>query len=370
MDLLVSLDPGSSMTKVVYHVLSEIPNEPEILFMEPDLLEVSKESIELYESRKIGNPCPENEAWVKLGQEFYAVGFLAQKCFDARSNLEDLKYEKAILKVLAVVGAIAVKHNLSAQLNLSLALLLPYGEWEDRKKLEFGLADALSNFYFRGQHFKVILNVFQCKPEGGGLVLTRSKKLGVKFNSMNIAVLMLGYRDISSVVFEKGVSSGSSDKYGLTWMLKNIKNSTSGQNLTNLVKPVHLSGSSPAPKHFKSLAKSKKEEFRVEEISRLVQITAQSRKEYWNKIRDWISVNISGYMDLIIIGGGTSKYFSKELKKYFSSTEISWAAELERDVILAFDLPPRKDELALRFTDIYGLFLYLQNTVYNMTNQG
>ena len=370
MNLLISLDPGSSMTKVVYRVLSDGCSEAEvlctesgeILCMEPEVIKVNKESIELYESRKISSIHPENEAWIELEQEFYALGFLAQKFFDARSNLEDLKYERAILKVLAVVGTIAVKLGLATQLDLSLALLLPYGEWEDRKKLEVALVSALSNFHFRGQQFNVNLKIFNCMPEGGGLILVQNKKIGSDvFKSMNIAVLMLGYRDISSVVFEKGISSGSSDRYGLTWMLEKIKDSTSGQSLSQLVKPIHFSGRFPKVKHLKNLARSKRADFRAQEIDQLVKVTIQARKLYWDKVCDWISLEIPRNIDLVIVGGGTSKYFSKELKSYFSHTRISWASELEQDVVLAFDLSAKKDELPLRFTDVYGLYLYQKN---------
>ncbi|MDJ0773768.1 MAG: ParM/StbA family protein [Mastigocoleus sp. MO_167.B18] len=370
MNLLISLDPGSSMTKVVYQAFSDKFFEVDILCMEPEVIKVDKESIELYESNKVTSISPENEAWIQLDQEFYAVGFLAQKFFDAQSNLKALKYESAIIKVLGVVGTIAVKLGLTPQLNLSLALLLPYGEWTDKKRLEVALTQALSNFHFRGQEFNVNLKVFNCMPEGGGLILVQNKKLGSDFfNSKNIGVLMLGYRDISSVVFEKGLSSGSSDKYGLTWMLKKIKDSTSGQSLSQLVKPVHTSGRVPKERYLKNLARSRRADFRAQEVELLVKATSQARELYWNKVCEWISVKFPRELDLIIIGGGTSKYLSKELKTYFSKTRISWAGELEQDVILAFGLSPKKDEMPLRFTDVYGLYLYLKNTTENSISE-
>ena len=261
---------------------------------------------------------------------------------------------------MAAVGAIANLVGLGRNFNLSLALLLPYGEWEDRERLENALALALKDFDFRGQKFCVNLRVFECMPEGGGLLLTQSRKLGTSFNSMTIAVLMLGYRDISCVVFERGIASGSSDGFGLVWMLDKIKNLTSGQNLYDLVKPIHQAGGKPNEKNLKSLVKSRKEEFKVMETEKLLSVVLSSRREYWKKIYDWLFVGIPSTADLIIVGGGTSKYFRKELKNYFSDTKISWASELEEDVIRAFNVSRKKDELPLRFTDVYGLFRYLQ----------
>lgn len=364
MNLLLSLDPGSSMTKMIYRVLDSMPYKPPELFcMEPELIAIAKESIDLYESGRLNSPNPENEAWVEFDSEYYAVGFLAQKHFEAHVKLSELKYENAIPKVLAAVGAIATKLGLGKNFTLSLALLLPYGEWEDRERLERGLTAALSNFSFRGQQFSINLECFECMPEGGGLVLTRSKKLGANFNQLSIAVLMFGFRDISAVRFERGLSSGSSTSLGLAWMLEKIKNRTSGQNLQDLLLAIHQSGATPKAKYFKSLARSKKAEFRAEEVTQIIEVATMVRKEYWAKVSDWLKSHVPANVDQVIIGGGTSEYLSNELKAFFAHTKISWAAELEEDVRLAFNLPPHKDALILRVTDVYGLFRYLQNQV-------
>ncbi|MBD2303398.1 ParM/StbA family protein [Nostoc sp. FACHB-87] len=350
------------MTKMVYRILSETTRKPEMFCMEPELMKTSRDSLKGYESRQISRPNPENEAWVEYNDEqCYAVGFLAQKYFEASVNFLELKYENAIPKTLAAVGSIAMKEGLGTKFNLSLGLLLPYGEWEDRERLEGGLTKALFNFCFRGQQFCVKLMSFQCLPEGGGLVLTKSKKLGQDFNRVNMAVVMMGFRDISSVIFERGISRGKTEGLGLAWMLDRIKSRTSGQKLHDLLKAVHLSGSTIKPKHFKNLARSKNAEFKAEEITQITEAVSLSRKEYWNKVSIWLSINIPVDVQQVIIGGGTSEYLATELTNLFSHTDISWAAELEEDVRLAFNLPPKKDALCLRFTDVYGLFRYQNN---------
>ncbi|MEH2002573.1 MAG: ParM/StbA family protein [Nostoc sp.] len=366
-DLMLSLDPGTSMTKMVYRVLEKMSSKPELLCMEPELVKISRDSLSLYESGQINRPNPENEAWIEYNGEYYAVGFLAQKYFEARINFLELKYENAIPKTLAAVGAIAIREGLKSNLDLSLGLLLPYGEWEDRERLEMGLTKALSSFSFRGQQFCVNLISFQCLPEGGGLVLTRSKKLGTDFNKVNIAVVMLGFRDISAVIFERGISTGKTEGLGLAWMLERIKSRTSGQNLHDLLKAVHLSGSALKPRYFNTLARSKNAEFKAEEVAQIVEVAELSRKEYWNKVSIWLSMNIPVDIQQVIIGGGTSEYLVAELKNLFTYTEISWAAELEEDVRLAFNLPIKKDALCLRFTDVYGLFRY-QNATSAISN--
>ncbi len=359
---MLSLDPGTSMTKMVYRVLSEIPYKSELLCMEPELIKISKDSLDLYESGQMNRPNPENEAWIEYNGEYYAVGFLAQKYFEARINFLELKYENAIPKTLAAVGAIAIRDSLKANFDLSLGLLLPYGEWEDRERLERGLTKALYSFSFRGKQFCINLINFQCLPEGGGLILTRSKKLGTDFNKMNIAVVMLGFRDISAVIFERGISTGKTEGLGLAWMLERIKSRTSGQNLHDLLKAVHLSGPTLKPRYCKPLARSKKSDFKVEEIAQIIEVADLSRKEYWEKVSTWLKINIPAHIEQVIIGGGTSEYLGSELKNLFTHTDISWAAELSEDVRLAFNLPIKKDALCLRFTDVYGLFRYQHAT--------
>lgn len=364
MDLLLTIDPGSSLTKMIYRILGEISFKAELFCMEPELIAVTKESIDSYESGRINSPSPENEAWVQFENEYYAVGFLARKHFQACVKLSELKYENAIPKVLAAVGAIAEREGLGTNCVLGLALLLPYGEWEDRERLERALATVLSNFSFRGKQMSVRLGCFECMPEGGGLVLTRSKKLGADFNSMAIAVVMFGYRDISVVLFERGLSSGETASLGLSWMVERVKRLTSGQkDAQALLEAIHSSGATIKSKYFKPLARSKKADFRMDEVSQITEAVTMARKEYWSKVSDWLSSLIPDTVDSVIIGGGTAEYLSAELKTFFAHTQVSWAAELEEDVRSCFNLPVKRDAMCLRLTDVYGLSRYLQSSI-------
>ncbi|WP_181852964.1 hypothetical protein [Nostoc sp. ATCC 53789] len=173
---------------------------------------------------------------------------------------------------------------------------------------------------------------------------------------------MLGFRDISAVIFERGISTGKTEGLGLAWMLERIKSRTSGQNLHDLLKAVHLSGPTLKPRYCKPLARSKKSDFKVEEIAQIIEVADLSRKEYWEKVSTWLKINIPAHIEQVIIGGGTSEYLGSELKNLFTHTDISWAAELSEDVRLAFNLPIKKDALCLRFTDVYGLFRYQHAT--------
>ncbi|MGH2416458.1 MAG: ParM/StbA family protein, partial [Microcystaceae cyanobacterium] len=156
-DLCLAFDPGSSLSKGIYTLK---PFKMEWLVMEPEVVQVPYVGIEQYESNRIGNPHPENQAWIERQGNYYAVGFLARKRFYGRVALKEVKYRQAVDKVLAMVGAIASSKRLPREFSLSLGILLPFGEYEDRKRFKELMAEALENFSFRGQLYRVKLEQF------------------------------------------------------------------------------------------------------------------------------------------------------------------------------------------------------------------
>lgn len=366
MILVLTLDPGSSLTKIIYQIIygSEERSEPKVLLMEPEVIPVRGELIEAYESSRLTSADPENEAWIECDGEYYAVGFLAQKNFYANAGLNELKYERAVIKLMAAVGAIAQQEGLPDSFCLALALLLPYKEWRDSEKFEQSAAKALSSFCFRGQPLSVPLQLFECKPEGAGLALTRGKKLGGATKERIILVLMLGYRDVSFLLFERGkiVSGGTSpNHYGLVLLVERVQTRTSGLDSEPLLRAIHTSATTKLKqlkdkqKFFKELLRSRKPEHQAQEIAQIMEAVRISHLEYWGILSGWLDSVIPALVDEFVVGGGTAECFKSELKSYFNSVNISWAAELEEDVRLAFNLPPQKDALCLRLTDVYGL---------------
>ncbi len=363
--LVLTLDPGSSLTKIVYQIVynSWEQSEPKILLMEPQVIEVSQELIEAYEAQRLTSADPENEAWIECEGEFYAVGFLAQKQFYAHAGLNELKYERAVLKLMAAIGAIAEREGLSDSFSVALASLLPYKEWRDCEKFERSATNTLSNFCFRGKAFSLPLQVFECKPEGAGLVLTRGRKLGLATKERVILVLMMGYRDVSFLLFERGkiVDGGTSPKhYGLVLLVERVQQRTSGQDSEPLLRAIHRAAMVKKPgkdkqKLFQELVRSKKPQHQAEEIAQIMEAVRISRLEYWSILSGWLKSIIPTGVDEVVIGGGTAECFRSELKSHFAAIDISWAAELEEDVRLAFNLSPEKDTLCLRLADVYGL---------------
>ena len=197
--LCLAFDPSSSMSKGLYAVGA---GEMQWLCMEPEVIQLPQSSITQLQERPFTSAQPENEAWIQVGNLFSAVGYLARERFYANPALRVLKADRARYKVLAMVGAIAVRHQLPACFELDLGILLPYGEYEDRDSLVRLLAEDLADFSFRGQHYQVRLSQFDCLPEGGGLLM-RGLEPQRCWDSQGL-VIMVGFRNTSYLLMERG----------------------------------------------------------------------------------------------------------------------------------------------------------------------
>ena len=365
---MLTLDAGLSDTKAVWRVT---PFRPELLMMSPEVAEVSREAIDFYKSRRVTTPDPENEAWVECEGSLYAVGFLAQKHFNARVALKEPKYEWAIAKVLAAVGVIAAKEALPDKFDLALAMPLPYGEWEDRKRFERDVRKALFSFTFCDKPYSVNLSLFVSAPEGGGHVMTRGQKLGSAFNQKKIISLMWGYRDLSIVQFDRSVISGHTEPLGFFKLIEMATSRISGYNSRErerlLLETIHTVGKDIKAKNLKQLALSRNPERKAEEIEQITEVIRSCRNEYWEMIARLFRTSIPGDADEIIIGGGSFDYYRGELRNFFTQNfpqaNISWGADLEEDVRTAFNLSSQDSSLGARLTDAYGLSNFLRNQV-------
>jgi hypothetical protein len=359
-DLIATDDLGSSSTRSIFRSKD---GNPSLLMMPPEVIEISRESLDLYKSGRTSTADPHNEAWIQYKGHHYAVGFLAKREFGACMNYKAVKYENAIRKILATVGAIAAKERLPNRFRVALGTLLPRIEYENRAVFERGLSEALSDFSFRDRHYSVELEHFLCRPEGGGLIWSRSYKLGASARSMVIVGLMLGYRDASVEIIDHGVASGVSSKLGQLSMIQRVMSRTSGQEEQNLLEAIYQAGSTISPQKFRHLVCSESREFAAEEELQIAEAVKVSRNDYWRRLLEWLKSVLPGKIDLVVIGGGTAEYLRPELEKHFRGTSLSWAAELEEDVRLAFNIPESENHLCMRLTDVYGLFRLLYQQV-------
>lgn len=353
--LRLGIDPGGSSLKGFYTLNSF---NPELILMEPEVATVPRESLEIYEQSKIGESNPENSAWIEYEQNCFAVGFLARKRFNADLQLQKRKFELALPKVLAIVGAIADKHDLENGSSIHLGILLPWGEYQDRVLFQDLVTKALSRYKFKGRSKAFSLELFLCLPEGGG-VLTRGRAPGSILKEQTITVVMLGYRDTSILLIERGeMSKGKTEPLGFSKMVESVKSQTSGLKSEQLTAAICKAGKNSSHKALGELALNVDPIYREHEISRIRNAVANSREEYWMMLSNWLKLQVPRHVDEVIIGGGTAHYFRSQLNNLFSFSNVNWCERLETQINNSFPEVASKS-LHYRLTDVYGLFFFL-----------
>lgn len=316
----------------------------------------------MYEHNKIGNAAPENSAWIEYKGKYQAVGFLARKRFHADLQLQRRKFELALPKVLAIVGALAEKHNLPVGAAIRLGIVFPWGEYQDRALFRQLITEGLANFRFRGKERSFVLDTFICLPEGGG-VLTRGRAPGSSLKEQIVAVVMIGYRDISVLLVERGdMSNGCTEPLGMARMIESVKCQTSGLNQHKLVAAICKAGKGINPKALAELVVTTDPAYRDDEISGIRKAIAGAREEYWMMLSRWLQQRVPREASEVILAGGTANYFRAELNAMFSHSQINWCEELEKQLNNNFGTLLAAKSLSYRLTDVYGLFFYLCGT--------
>ena len=356
-ELCLAFDPSSSMSKAIYTLKSF---KVEWLAMEPSVIEVSKATLEQYEGNGLGKATPENQAWIEVEGRCYAVGYLAESRFYAEAALRELKYERAAYKLVGLVGTIAAKKRLPKSFSLSLGVLLPYGEYPDRQAFETLVRKSLSNFSFRGRKYRVDLEQFNCLPEGGGLVM-RGSKLGTDPQERDLLVIMVGYRNASYLLMERGrLNRGDTMPLGFVRLLEQVRENTSGLQLPEMAGPICDAGSRVRGKALQPLVKTKGEELRQQDLERIVAAVMQARQQYWMILADWLRAQRFPKVDEIVLAGGTVYYYRKELEMEFPKRRCHWGDYLEEKVKNLLGEETWHSGWAYRLTDVYAYFFYLQ----------
>lgn len=282
---------------------------------------VPAKSIENYEKYKIGQANPEDSAWVKSGEAYFAVGFLAKKNFHAVHCLESLKVDSAIPQALSIVGSVAQKKDLPSEFSLSLGILLPWNEFRDREKFQSQISQALSEYTFRGQQFSVQLESLTALPEGGGIFARgrMPEKPGQKLRNpkeLTIAVIMLGYRNSSILVIEKGeLTRGATGDFGFARMIQKVQTFTSGQKADVLVPVICQVRGKLGKRVLETLARSHRTELRQREVEEIAEAIADAQSEYVALLRNWLIQHLPSQTRIgeFIVSGGTTRYLKREL---------------------------------------------------------
>ena len=380
--LTLICDPGTSLSKVLYRVgrkgqLKHLTMSSEILKLDGGLVTNFNKSSEFGK--------PEDNAWLQTDEHScYLVGRLARE-YRASTSIRSLKYESIVPKIIAIVGAIALKEKLSKTLKLDLAVLLPYGEISNSPVMEKELRSEVQEFEFQGETYQVDLQKYRFSPEGLGIAshLFKSKPRD-SVQSQTLAVLMFGYRNTSLLIFKDGtlsVDRSETTNLGFYNFSDRIIKQTSGLSREDIQSAIYTCSENFINHQtalgeertvttllVEELVKSRDKQRAEAEKKSIKTAIANSRKEYWQLIEAWLNevLPTQRHLNELIYTGGTSGFFRQELSDYlldkYSDIEVSSTEKMERELQSELNLSEvglerfEQQQLPLRFADAWGLF--------------
>lgn len=348
--LNVSVDLGGSKTKVIGGTSFK---KRVVLTMEPSLAQVPR-SI-LNNVMGLENANLEDKVWLEVEDKIYAVGYLGKVLTVSNPQLTALKSTTAIPKILGVIWVLKERLKLSNDLRVNMSCLLPPGEIKDREKLEVELKQVFSEgINTPTGKLTPKLNYFNCLAEGSGIyMLHRAKKGKELVNASVVAVVMLGYRNASVMVFRRGIiNEYQTTELGFAHLIKSMVKQLSGQTIERLTPSMvkYRETGSEVPLH--SLLLSDNNSLELEEIKKASQV---SQEGYEYELSNWLSEVLPSDIEEVILAGGTSDdpLIRAKLLHYFSDKKVYLHAQVE--------LPPDVEALGLgnRFGDVWCLWDFL-----------
>ena len=348
-EITLTLDFGGSGTKGIVQVAGA---KPTAFWMEPAVIEANRTSL-AFQTRNLNNAYPENTAWVGVGEDYRAVGYLARSSYGATLFLRPRKFELAVYKTLAAVWVIKQKYKLPESFQISLALLLPPGEFEDSALLKPMLKDALIEFDTPTGILNASLVGYECFPESAGIYAMYCKNTGEAIRRKVIAIVMLGYRNASMIISRRGIlNRGKTTNLGMAKMVEKVMERTSGLEVEQLTQAIVNAAFELKPQHFYSICTSSSHQ--NSDVEKIISAVSTSRAEYVVTLANWLKEVLPhpNELDELIICGGTADYLRTELDEMFPVTPIEWHGGIE--------IPQSLNEkwLGNRLADVWALSVY------------
>ena len=365
--VLLAIDNGLSETKAFWHV----PGYPvQLMRLSPEIIEVQSENV--LDTGLLGGK-PEDNALVEVSDgRLFAVGKQARD-LRGKSPIEETKYQMSVYKILATVGAIATTLGVT-RLELTLATVLPFSEYQDRKEFIELLKEQLKEFSFRNTPIRCKIENIAVKPEGAGISITYMHR-EPEFKEQNTLVLMLGHRDASLLPFEQGkpltgLGEPLGDQLGFLELQKQVVTraalNLNARNQSRL--PEYLFRARFEPKYVQLITEMAVTGTEIKKkAARLQEAIAASQKWYVDTLTHWIKATLGPFLnsvDRVLISGGTALYLQQELIDFFSGFSnledpdaVIWGGlesqpEIEKRLGVSIDT-----ELAVRLADVYGLYV-------------
>ncbi len=223
---MVAVDPGASGIKVVCSVNGSDPYP----FLIPPYI------IQIDEPKKLVKDIEfdEDNLWVKMGKEYYAVGSLAQR-LGVSQLIKPHKFITAPAKICAAIGLAMQTLKISGEFTLSLSCVLPPAELGDAEIVIKSVRSAVKSLEYPSGKVKIQLKKFNIYPEGYGIINAQNLDLK-EYDS--VVIIMMGYRNISMFEIKRGHPERPyTDLIGFHDYLYDIASETSFK-VEDLIEPV------------------------------------------------------------------------------------------------------------------------------------
>ena len=385
--LVVVFDSGTSVLKILYVV-----NDTRVKWMT-----MGAEYFPLPASRAdslnldLGRGEPEDHAWFRTNKsgDCHTVGLLARNQ-RATTSIKKTKKELLAYKIMAAIGAISSREDLSSSFELELGVLIPYNEYRHLKEDGWvaDLKKALASFYFQDQRLRVKLLDFLCMPEGYGIanyLNQESKKAAQDFNRGNSALIMLGHRNTSCLFFRRGTIShreSGTSMLGFHTLLEKLLDKFPGLSPSDFINAM-TTNTIELSHHRENFNYAERattinwahllgfQELEEEKLQRWQLCFDESLAEYWRLLADWLDEILPTIeqVNVMVFAGGSYHLLESQLSKYAKSRGArSWESEAKNHLkkYLLWQNAPQKERfmrenLGLRFADAWGFFLKFAN---------
>ena len=360
-EITVAFDAGTSGSKIIASYPSgECPfNDEGYFLVEPSVRELTETTyhdlLDYVEEGEEGigldsilvsylNPITGDRVYWEIGESASRPGLLFVK---------ERKFETLLVKVLAFIGYLVQSSAKSKkQIRLSLGILLPLDEIEDRALLASWLRKIIEGqgFSVNGNPIKnICVDKIYCKAEGYGIHKS--------FPSNKAGILMIGHSDLSWLFFNQGrFSTEHSYTFpgsGMHSFIRGLKFPVSYELST--AELIAKAGSNLDPKFLIQLTQTKSDD----EMAHLTKAIKLARPQYWrDRFKEFESLDIR-MAEQVCVAGGAANYFSAELTQLFKEKygmRLNWCKSLAKEFSQRFDIKGKDKSIVPLFLDSYGYF--------------
>lgn len=364
-DLIVSIDLGGSLTKVVAQkrdgTYCPLAISSEIVAIPADILQD-------VQANHWGKASPESAIWIvtKDGSG-YALGSYARKQFLAHSDLKVSKLELAVPKILGVLWVLQQKLKLPKRFSVFLGVLLPAEECSkvDQQDLIDRLLPELESFTTPTGEASIQLKSSPViKPEGAGVFLAYKTACDPEYiERKRVGILGIGYRNSNLLVMSHG-AVGQNDRYtdelGFSTLIDSVR-SEIGSTIdeVKLASVVGEAGSTINREFLENYLATIGKSNRIEGV---IEAIRRSRKMYLFQLESWLKRVGVDTLDSVVLYGGTTEYFKKELTDRFSDFDnVVWhgGVSIPEDLLNSMLVDRCQTALEYRFIDPWCFLHYI-----------